>query len=172
MKLGVDDWINKSSRTNCNLKSWQIDFNIASFCVLQVVEPVEVVPEPVPVVEVVQKKAQVQQQQQQPKKEGKKKQKSNNAKDELLQPKTSLEDLIHLVSDLFSFTLQQKYFVRVFFSFLSEKIFSYCEWPKVTNSKRKNFSTPKKEKKNWTDYFFKFYNEENVHYYLENTGKI
>ena len=35
----------------------------------------------------------------------------------------------------------------VFFSFLSEKIFSYCEWPKVTHSKRKNLITPKKEKK-------------------------
>jgi len=56
----------------------------------EVIEPVEA-PEPVPV-EVVKKV------QQPPKKEGKKKQKSNNAKDELiLQPKTTLEDLINLV---------------------------------------------------------------------------
>ena len=52
-----------------------------------------------------------------------------------------------------------------FFLFFEWEIFSYCK------SKRKNLSTPKGEKK-WTDYFFKFYNEQNAHYYLENTGKI
>jgi len=61
----------------------------------EVVEPVEV-PEPVPV-EVVQEPV-VQQQQQQPKKESKKNKKSNKPKDELiLQPKTSLDDLLQLV---------------------------------------------------------------------------
>ena len=51
--------------------------------------PVEVVQEPV-----------VQQQQQQPKKESKKNKKSNKPKDELiLQPKTSLDDLLQLVCD-------------------------------------------------------------------------
>ena len=43
-----------------------------------------------------------------------------------------------------------------FFSFLSEKIFSYCEWPKVTNIVRKNLSTPKKEKKNEQITFLNF----------------
>ena len=47
------------------------------------------------------------------------------------------------------------------------KFFSYCERQKVTNSKRTNLSTPKKEKK--TRLLFKIYNEENAHYYLENT---
>ena len=34
------------------------------------------------------------------------------------------------------------------------------------------FEHSKKREKKWTDYFFKFYNEQNAHYYLENTGKI
>ena len=37
---------------------------------------------------------------------------------------------------------------------------------------KKTFEHSKKREKKWTDYFFKFYREQNSHYYLENTGKI
>jgi len=84
----------KKSKKKQKIKIEEVDAAVEE-TVPEVVEPVEV-PEPVPV-EVVQEPV-VQQQQQQPKKESKKNKKSNKPKDELiLQPKTSLDDLLQLV---------------------------------------------------------------------------
>jgi len=84
----------KKSKKKQKIKIEEVDAAVEE-TVPEVVEPVEV-PEPVPV-EVVPEPV-VQQQQQQPKKESKKNKKSNKPKDELiLQPKTSLDDLLQLV---------------------------------------------------------------------------
>merc|ERR1712051_881371 len=86
----------KSKKKKNKINIEEVDAAVEEIAAPQVIEAVEI-PEPVQV-EVVQKKTASQQQQQQPKKENKKKQKT---KDELnLQPKTSTEDLIQLVSFL------------------------------------------------------------------------